>query len=298
MTLRQARSLLSWATALGFVVWAVHLLNTQSTQLPQLSFGYANTTTVFLSTLAVIAVNGAIAEQAARRTGRSLAAALWVSIGFASIMLNYFLPLKAGSLFRLTAYVRLAGQDMLQLAASLLMSTLLIQAVFAALLVAALIASQGAAGPAIWALVLAATAVIAILLVVRSGVGKWPFLGRLRAGIVAWVNAGPGPFFVLVLLALLLLGFTVLRYWAVGRMIGLPLELGVLTIIACVSSLSALIGVTFGGLGVREAAIIIAAHLSGMQDTDALAFALLDRVLVSAIILPFGMLCIRYVRAS
>jgi uncharacterized membrane protein YbhN (UPF0104 family) len=211
-------------------------------------------------------------------------------------MLNYFLPLKAGSLFRLAAYVRLAGQDMLRLAASLMMSTLLIQAVLAAFLVAALAANHGALDRAVWAFSLAVVAVAIVLLAAHSGIGKWPFLQRIRTGVAAWTNAGPGPFLVLAALAFLLLVFTAARYWAVGQMIGLPLGWSVLTIIACVSSLSALIGVTFGGLGVREAAIIIAARLSGIQDADALAFALLDRALVSAIILPCGLICMAHIR--
>ncbi len=296
MNLGRLRQGLSLLIALAFVAWAVNVLVAKSNELPTVSFGLGACLLIIVATLAVIALNGAIGEQASRLVGSPLPARTWLSIGFVSILLNYFLPFKAGSLFRLAAYVRLARQDMLHLVASFTMSALLIQVMFAAFLMVALLASHDASVQAVATLGVAVSAVAAVVLLTRSRLSAWPRLKRLKNGIDAWINGGSGVLAMLALLAFLLLVLTIVRYGAVGWMIGLHPGLAALTLIACVSSLSALVGVTFGGLGVREAAIIVAAHLSGISDGDALAFALLDRLAVSVIVLPAGLACLAYLK--
>jgi uncharacterized membrane protein YbhN (UPF0104 family) len=292
------RQVLSLAISVAFLAWAIHVLSVRWGELPAIHWSGVACAVVVISSFGAVLLNGAIGEQAARRVGALSPLRIWVCICFASTMLNYFLPLKAGSVFRLMVYARLSGKDVLGLAASFTMSAVLMQVVFALMLTLVLLNDHVAGPRAVLVLVAAFAGAAAVLVFARSRLPEWSLLQRLRMGVHAWAEAEDRFYslIVLSLLALLLLLVTVVRYGAVGNMLQLDLGFSALIVIACASSLSALLGVTFGGLGIRDAAIVIAARLGGMSDTEALAFALIDRLFVSAVVLPAGLLCFAYLK--
>lgn len=296
MKLDRLRQFLSLAIGAAFVVWATHVISVRWSEVPAVYWSAAACAVVVASSFGAVLLNGAIGEQAARRVGVTSPACTWVCICFASTMLNYFLPLKAGSVFRLMTYARLSGKDVLGLAASFTISAVLMQVVFALLLALVLLHDRVAGPQAALVLLFAVVGVVAIFVVARLRLPEWSLLQRLRAGVDVWTGNSLASMAVLSLLALLLLFVTAVRYGAVGTMLRLDLEFSSLIVIACASSLSALVGVTFGGLGIRDAAIVIAARMGGLSDAEALAFALIDRLAVSMIILPVGLLCFSHLR--
>lgn len=281
------------ALALAFGIWAVHVLTERWGQLPALDLKFLPVSVAVLLTWLVVAINSSMVEYTARLVGRGLGHAAAQRLGIIVTLFNYFLPMRAGLVLRLTQYVRAAGQDPVRLTAALFASALIVQAVGIAVLLVCLYVIREISTPIMLAALAAVLSMGAMTWwagISRDSAPNWldRAIKRIREGSVALLRNGPRPFMVLTLLSLATLLATAWRYQLVLGMFGAGTEFLTVLALAAGTGLSSLISVTFGGLGVREAAVVLVGSYCGLPAETCLLMALLDRVIVSASVAVAG----------
>lgn len=288
------KKLVGHAFTLFFIAWATFIIIDKWEMLPRIQWDIKNTSLITLSVLIIVVLNSVLIEECAQIVGRRIGFAKSVAIGFIATSANYLLPMRGGLLIRLAAYARLAGHDAFVLGSVLTSSGLFTQFLLAGLL--AILISNHVAIP-YWYWILLAGAITASLstylawpLIKRAKLHKYEFLRRVTEGSHLFYGNGGILALKTASVSMVVLYFTAARYIFIGEMLDPKVDIAMQTslAIAAAAGISSMISITAGGFGVRESAIILIAGIFGVSPSVGLLFALIDRVLVTFIMIPLG----------
>jgi|GEM_PF-5812193 len=288
------RKIIGYSLAAVFVVWAIHTIISTEDGLPEIHWNASLLSMFVLAVLGVVVLNSVLIEECAQLVGRKVGFAKAVAVGFIVTLANYFLPLRGGLLIRLAAYSRLAGHDSFALGSVLTSSSLFSQLLFANIL-AILISVRMEIPYWYWALILGSVVLslatyFAWPVVRHTGLKKYKFLRRITESSYLFFSNGGIVAMKVAVISIALLLFTAVRYILIGDMLVPSENITIFTAlaIAAAASISSIISITSGGFGVREWAVVLAAGLFGVSPSSGLIFALVDRALVTFVLIPFG----------
>lgn len=290
------RRILGIGVVLAFIGWAVFVVLARSEPLPPLRISAATVSVYGALVLIVIVLNAAIVDLVARRAGKGISVREWIGLGCVATLMNYFLPLKAGMGLRLGYYARCAEHNVWRLSSALTAATLLSQLVFACVFLMALVSLGQLPGELLVVVLIAGGSLgLAVLFARRkrlsiSSSGRVKeILEQLQDGLRLILLSGIASAVSIVVLSLLVLVFTAFRLGFGLEMLGQESPFLLAVVLSAAVSISGLVSLTVGGLGVREAAIVLAGQYLGLAPDACLMLALLDRVLVSLVVAILGL---------
>lgn len=240
-------------------------------------------------------------RHATRAVGLRLGFAEWYGLTVVNTMLNYFVPLKGALVMRATYMKQRYGLSFASYA-SLSAVSQVVTIGMAGLMAGLTILMSSRLGDQIGLLLLATLAVVAsagvyVAVVVleirpRQKLGEW--FDRFAEGFSYWRQNGLASvsFLVTAGLWLLLQG---VRLWLAFVVLGTQVPLSTVLVIQALASMSMVVAITPGNLGVKESVTALLASLSGVDPTVALLASLLDRAVGIAVAIPLGLLFSRVI---
>lgn len=222
--------------------------------------------------------------------------------------INSVLPARVGDIALLQFVANRYGLSRAGMIAARAVETLLDASVLVALmLVAIAVTDTGIASTAaLWALAAGVLGVFAASVIASRGVApampsaRWldRLPARARAALGdAWPRVRDGletlrnERLLALVVALTIVGYAieVVTFWAFGRAFGLPLSLPKYVGVVVVVSFVRTFPITFQNIGTYEVALLALLGREGVSSSDALAYALASRILISAEITVMGL---------
>lgn len=231
--------------------------------------------------------------------GRNLPIREWLGLTAVNTMCNYYLPARGGLIVR-GAYLKRQYNFPLSRYTSLVMvSQLLMLGVAATLGIIFLINSKDIFSENILPLlglfgsVLIITLLIyqmmPILAIQSARFDKLkPFLQQFMEGLESWRQARFATIYFSLLMVILIF-LSGLRLYVCFKALGGPVYFGQIMIIQTIISLSFVISITPGNLGVKEGLTAFSANLLGISPTTALLASLIDRAAAMLVVFSMGL---------
>lgn len=234
-------------------------------------------------------------RQATLAVGLRLEFKEWYGLTVVNTMLNYVVPLKGAVVLR-AAYMKQRYQLSYASYASVTAVTQIITVGMAGLIGCFAILAASSLEHEKELLLLAILAVVAsagvYVVVSLLDAGQVERLGgwfkKFAAGFSYWRQDGRASVSFLVIAALWLL-MQGARLWFVFEALGVPVKFPVVLAIQALASISALVAITPGNLGLKEGVTALLASLAGVDPALALLASLLDRAAGVAVVVPLGL---------
>jgi uncharacterized membrane protein YbhN (UPF0104 family) len=296
--MRIFRAILAYVLAVGLIayacVWTAQNWEKVSKAL-ELSPGYL----AALAPLAMISILliGLMNQLLASHLGAPLPALEWMSLGFASTLANYVLPLRAGMALRAGYYKRRMNLPLANFASAMAVSYVM-TALANALIVLGVLAWFSRTGGPFSAPLLWGAAGVSLLCVLvlglslktpesRAGSGIVAFLVRVHAG---WNLLRQSPWLLAKTFGLSAAGTALCaaELWIAFAAIGHSISPAGCLLIGALAALSMFISLTPASLGIREAAIVFSGLAIGVPPEVTLFAGALDRAVSIFVVVGIG----------
>ena len=234
----------------------------------------------------------------------------WASLAFASALMNYILPMRAGMALR-AGYLKKCHNFPLSkfagITAFTYIVTLLSNSAFGAAILVWLWSTQGSGS---WPLLgvfvfIMAMAIGALVFSPHARISEhrskiWDFLTKIHLG---WNTLRTSPSIIIKSSTLFIVNTLIfsIRIYIVYKAIGYPISFIGSMLVGTFTAVAMFTGITPASLGIREAAVLFASSVIGVPTEISLLAGAIDRavsMLIVAILGPIGMLKISHETAN
>ncbi len=221
----------------------------------------------------------------------------WASLGFASTLMNHFLPSLSGMALRATYYKQVEGMPFARFASAMAVIHVINALMNALAAMVVLVWMRSSTGVMSWPafIVMAAVALCSILLLTLSPKPSGPpaesgfraIWGTVHHG---WEELRSSPRLLAKVAGIVIggIGLNATRLFVVYLALGHPLSFAGCVLVGVVTQLGTVLSFTPGALGIRDGAIVLGSIAVGVGAETSVLASVLDRAVLLVVVLIIG----------